>query len=744
MDEDNDVVMDGDTTAPAVTDAPSTTNGHPASESRVTSNGQSTEDDGGEEEEVGTASEHYPLEYLRRGLLPTGCCYDDRMKLHANADFGPNPHHPEDPSRIESIMNMFKRARLIYTGNDSELVQIVKQTPTKYMWRIAAREATEEEICLVHHPDHFNWVKALATKPTEELRRMSAILDQGRDSLYVGSMTYNAALISAGGAIETCKAVVSGTCKNAFAVIRPPGHHAESNTPMGFCLFNNVPIAARVMQADFPDTCRKVMILDWDVHHGNGIQNMFYDDPNILYISIHVYQDGHFYPGRPENSLTPDGGMEHCGTGPGQGKNVNIGWHDQGMGDGEYMAAFQKIVMPIAQEFDPDFVIISAGFDAAAGDELGGCFVTPACYAHMTHMLMSLANGRLAVCLEGGYNLEAISNSALAVARTLMGEPPPQLKIPKISKEAAKVLAKCQAYQAPHWQCMRPGIVDVQEMQALGSLRLHDVIRKAQRQILTQKYNMLPLYIQRDTLFKSFEDQVLVTRGIHSAKKLVVVIHDPPELHGQPDPLDNTLEPHNSWVTDGVMQYIEWATGKGFAVMDINVPHYITHSEDTVSFTPKADAKTLESQIQELMCYVWDNYLQLYEHAEDIFLIGVGNAYIGVKVLLINRDVKSRISGCVNFVTENLRPVKSDVDQELSSWYKENSRVYVTTDHAVWSDAELTRRVLKRRFGTVIRSDVSGLANMMTAHASDAQAWILERVTEDGQGDTTEDETRMV
>jgi len=296
---------------------------------------------------------------------------------------------------------------------------------------------------------------------------------------------------------------------------------------MGFCLFNNVPIAARVCQQDFPDVCRKVLILDWDVHHGNGIQNMFYDDPNVLYISLHVYQNGIFYPGKPDNPMTPDGGIDKCGAGKGLGKNINIGWHEQGMGDGEYMAAFQKIIMPIAHEFNPDLVIISAGFDAAAGDELGGCFVTPACYAHMTHMLMSLAGGKVAVCLEGGYNLEAISKSALAVARTLMGDPPPAMELPKISREAARLLAKVQAYQAPYWECMRPGIVDVQEQQREGAQRLHDVVRAAQRHHLGQKYGMIPLFIQRDVIFKSFENQVLYTPDAAKKRKVLLIVHDP-------------------------------------------------------------------------------------------------------------------------------------------------------------------------------------------------------------------------
>ncbi|KAK4461160.1 histone deacetylase clr3 [Cladorrhinum samala] len=738
---DNDVLMDG--MPEQMADRPPSANGflrHAVTDSSLetpTPNGPSAEDTAedtaatGDGEGEGDDSDYspHPHNTAQRRSLPTGCCYDDRMKLHANADFGPNPHHPEDPSRIEYIMRTFKKNKLVFTGSDEDLIQIIQSTPNKYMWRIPAREATKEEICLVHHPRHYLWVEELSRKSTYELRRLSTIMDQGRDSIYVGSMTYEASLISAGGAIETCKAVVAGTVKNAFAVIRPPGHHAEFDSPMGFCLFNNVPIAAKVCQSDFPNLCRKILILDWDVHHGNGIQNMFYEDPNILYVSLHVYKNGDFYPGKPDNPMVPDGGLSQCGAGPGLGKNINIGWHDQGMGDGEYMAAFQKIVMPIAHEFNPDLVIISAGFDAAAGDELGACFVSPACYAHMTHMLMSLAGGKVAVCLEGGYDLEAISKSALAVAQTLMGESPPQMEIPKINKDAAKVLAKVQAYQAPYWECMRPGVVDVQEMRTQDSTRLHDVVRLAQRQVLSDKHGMIPLYIQRDVLFKSFENQVLVTRGIQAARKLMVIIHDPPALHGQPDPLDNTLEAHNSWITDGVMRYIEWAISKDFGVMDINVPHYISRPEDSEPYTSRSDEAALGAQLRELTCYLWDNYLQLFD-VEDLFLIGVGNAYLGVKTLLINRNVKERISGIVNFVDGSLRPVKSDVDEYLSAWYRENSQVYVANDHACWSDPDLTRKVMKRRFGNAIRSQVNGLTMMMMEHLKDVQQFIMDRVTE--------------
>ncbi|KAF5011475.1 hypothetical protein FDECE_2394 [Fusarium decemcellulare] len=675
----------------------------------------------------------------RRGLLPTGCCYDDRMKLHMNADFSPNTHHPEDPRRIHEIFKAFKKMGLVYTGPEAELPRIMRECPTRYMWRIPARPATREEICLAHSPDHLSWVENLDKISTAELRELTRRYDQGRESIYVGSMSYPAALLSAGGAIETCKNVVTGQVKNAFAVIRPPGHHAEFDAPMGFCFFNNVPVAVRVCQQDYPDICRKVLILDWDVHHGNGVQNIFYQDPNVLYISLHVYQNGMFYPGKPPNPMTPDGGIENCGSGPGLGKNINIGWPDQGMGDGEYMAAFQRIVMPIAKEFNPDLVVISAGFDAADGDELGGCFVSPSCYAHMTHMLMSLADGKVSVCLEGGYNLKAISVSAVAVARTLMGEPPPKMELPKINKEAARMLAKVQALQAPYWECMRPGIVNVPNVQSLNANRLHDVIRNAQRQVLQSKHSMVPLYIQREQLYKSYENQVLVTPGLYEAKKILIIIHDPPHLVAQPDVIDTSLEPHNAWVVEGVTEYIDWAIGQKFGVMDINIPAYVTHEEDSDAYIAGFKEKALQEQIQTLVCYIWDNYLQLYD-AEDVFIMGVGNAYLGVKVLLVNRDCKSRISGVVNFVNGTLRPVKSDIDTDLSSWYKENSRVYIAGDHACWSDADLTRKVQKRRFGTVVRSPELGLNKMMQAHADEARAWMLDRVTETSDKDMTDEE----
>ena len=146
----------------------------------------------------------------RRALQPTGVCYDDRMKLHLNVDWSPNDHHPEDPRRIEEIFNVFKDAGLIYTGDPAEVARVFRDTPNKYMYRLGVREATKDEICKAHDPDHYDWVEKLSHMSYHELRILTKIKDQGRDSLYVGAMSFLAATLSAGGAIEVATHVVTG------------------------------------------------------------------------------------------------------------------------------------------------------------------------------------------------------------------------------------------------------------------------------------------------------------------------------------------------------------------------------------------------------------------------------------------------------------------------------------------------------------------------------------------------------
>jgi histone deacetylase 6 len=183
------------------------------------------------------------------------------------------------------------------------------------------------------------------------------------------------------------------------------------------------------------------------------------------------------------------------------------------MGDGDYLYAFQQVVMPIAQEFNPDLVIVSAGFDAAEGDALGMCHVSPAGFAHMTHMLMSLAGGKIVACLEGGYNLRSIARSSLAVTRTLMGEPPDRID-PEHTEPSANGVATVQLVigeQSKYWKCLYPKETYETRLHRMGGERLSDVLRNKQASDYWSKFRMSPLYILREKISKSFENQVLAT-----------------------------------------------------------------------------------------------------------------------------------------------------------------------------------------------------------------------------------------
>jgi len=191
------------------------------------------------------------------------------------------------------------------------------------------------------------------------------------------------------------------------------------------------------------------MIVDWDVHHGNATQHMFYNDKRVLYVSLHRYDNGMFYPGNPDASHT------HVGKEEGEGYNVNVAWSGSTMGDAEYLAAFHHILMPIAYEYNPELVIISCGFDAARGDPLGHYDITPSGYAHMTHLLTSLAGGKVIIALEGGYNLTSISNSMCACAAALLGDvlPPVESAVPNYY--AVECIRNVAQVHAKYWKSLK-------------------------------------------------------------------------------------------------------------------------------------------------------------------------------------------------------------------------------------------------------------------------------------------------
>ncbi|KAF1926568.1 putative histone deacetylase [Didymella exigua CBS 183.55] len=647
--------------------------------------------------------------------LKTGLVYDPRMRFHAEI---PNNStiddiHPEDPRRIHSIFEEIREAGLVRGPESSEI-----DDPDDHCWRIGIRPAEKHEILTIHTPEHYDFLTLEALK---------------RDSIYFNHSTYDCARLAAGGAIEACKAVVQGSVRNAIAIIRPPGHHAESDSPSGFCIFNNVPIAARVCQDAYPQTCRKILILDWDVHHGNGIQHAFYRDPNVLYISLHVFRGGDFYPNLPDGNLT------YCGEGDGIGKNVNIPWEEHGMGDAEYLYAFQEVVMPIAGEFDPDLVIISAGFDAAEGDVLGGCFVTPACYGHMTHMLSRLAKGKVVVCLEGGYNLRSIARSALAVTRVLMQEPPDRLsedlQAPKAT--AVRVIEQVKRQHSKHWKCLYPKHLDRTDPGFAATDALHNVIRQWQSQRLALEHGMtpLPLQINYAGLSQTFEHNVIATPDFMERKPLLVILHDPPSFQDHPDPVTGRRELHNTWLTDVTKSYIDWAIENGFSIIDVNIPQFVAveSEESNLGFTKADDQKVRADKTREMANYLWTNYIEP-NNATQVFFMGIGDAYLGLVDLLSRNetttDESSRLELIIGFIADSaISSVKRiNTDDDIGLWYHQHTKIFVKQSHYAFN-RNLTKK-LRKKLGDLQQSDWNTLDDMLVGHRQEVIDLLLEKKSE--------------
>ncbi|XP_078520855.1 protein deacetylase HDAC6 [Lissotriton helveticus] len=326
----------------------------------------------------------------------TGLVYDERMMEHANAW---DSHHPELPQRISRIYERHMELRLVERCS-----------------RLPARYASDDELMMCHSSEYIQTIRSTADMKPRDLHRLGSEYN----SIFINPKSYDCARLATGCSFSAVEAVMSGKVQNAVAIVRPPGHHAERGTACGFCFFNTAALAARYAQR-IAGRQLKVMILDWDVHHGNGTQHIFEDDPSVLYVSLHRYDHATFFP------ASKDADYNNVGHGSGAGFNVNIAWNNSKMGDAEYLMAFHRAVMPIAYEFNPDLVVVSAGFDAARGDPLGGCLVSPEGYAHMTHLLLGLAGGKIVVVLEGGYNLSSISESMTMCTRTLLGDTLPDL-----------------------------------------------------------------------------------------------------------------------------------------------------------------------------------------------------------------------------------------------------------------------------------------------------------------------------
>ncbi|XP_066396762.1 histone deacetylase 15 isoform X5 [Miscanthus floridulus] len=377
--------------------------------------------------------------------VSTAIGFDERMLLHSEQlEVKPNPH-PERPDRLRAIAASLAAAGIF---------------PSKCAL-VPPREITKEELLMVHSPDHIESV--------EQTKNM--LYSYFTSDTYANGHSACAAKLAAGLCADLASLMVSGRVRNGFALVRPPGHHAGVKQAMGFCLHNNAAVAALAAKRA---GAKKVLIVDWDVHHGNGTQEIFEGDKTVLYISLHRHEDGNFYPGT--------GAAHEVGVLDGQGFSVNIPWSRGGVGDNDYIFAFQTVVLPIAAEFAADITIISAGFDAARGDPLGGCDVTPAGYSWMTSLLADCSNGRLLVILEGGYNLRSISSSATEVVKVLLGDGPNRASfVGSPSREALKTVSQVLKIQQQFWPVLGPTYASLQAQQGSVSsshITKHNELKK--------------------------------------------------------------------------------------------------------------------------------------------------------------------------------------------------------------------------------------------------------------------------
>ncbi len=294
------------------------------------------------------------------------------------------PGHPERPERLAAIAAAI-------APRASELA------------RLEPRPASPEEILRVHTREHL-----------ERLSQTAGHAGQLDPDTYFSAESYDVARLAAGSAIDLVRGVANGSLRSGLAAVRPPGHHAEADRAMGFCLLNNAAIAARAVQAE--EGVDRVLILDWDVHHGNGTQHYFEPDPSVLYFSTHQYP---YYPGT--------GDVVEAGSGKGEGFTVNVPL-PAGCGDAEYVGALQRILVPVVQTFRPELLLVSCGFDAHVDDPLAAMGVTGEGFRRMTAILRALAEdvcgGRLALILEGGYAASGLEEGCRAVLDALLDPDP--------------------------------------------------------------------------------------------------------------------------------------------------------------------------------------------------------------------------------------------------------------------------------------------------------------------------------
>ncbi|XP_063680336.1 histone deacetylase 4-like isoform X5 [Bolinopsis microptera] len=390
----------------------------------------------------------------------TGIIYDSIMLKHICTCSNPVVHK-ESPGRLSSIW-----ARLTETGVANRCA------------RLKSRKATNDELELIHSPEHVCKYGGMRSKTSPDVDGEDFVklkcggIGKDEQTIWNDLCSAQAARIAAGSVLELATKVAMGELKNAFALVRPPGHMAERSEAKVGCYFNNVAIAAKYLTTQ--KLSNRVLIVDWDLEHGNGLQQAFYNDPNVLVINIHRYDNGTFFPRT---------GHATCeGAGEGKGFNINIPFSGSGQaeyGDPEYLAAFRCVIKPVAEQFCPDIVLIAAGYNAMSGHDSYN--VTAECFAFMTQELGRLAEGRIMIALEGGYNLVSLSQACEMCIRSLLGEqithlPAKSLKCAP-NTFAVKAIEECITIHRKYYQ-FAPYLNHI-------SLSVYDAVKRDQEEVDT-------------------------------------------------------------------------------------------------------------------------------------------------------------------------------------------------------------------------------------------------------------------
>ncbi|CAH8531304.1 unnamed protein product [Schistosoma bovis] len=369
----------------------------------------------------------------------TGLVYDERMLKHKHEWF---IEEQESPRRIQQAFH-----------------RCVEENLVSRCIRVPAIPINEDDLTLVHDKWYIEKIKQSCHMSNRELYSLSGEYD----GVFFNRYTWLCATLAAGSVKHLTELIITNQLSNGLALIRPPGHHAMRSEACGYCIFNNIAItAAKFLQPSDVNTVTKksinkhnltylqrILIIDWDVHHGQGTQYAFYNDNRVLYISIHRYEKAKFWPNLREANY------DFIGENLGKGYNVNIPLEETGMTDSDYLAIFYRLIMPIATEFNPQLILISCGFDAAIGCPEGRMWLTPMVFSHFVHKLKSLAGGKVVVVLEGGYFVDSLAEGIVHVLKALLGDPlsPIRLIQPPCSS-VKETIESCITVLSPYWKSL--------------------------------------------------------------------------------------------------------------------------------------------------------------------------------------------------------------------------------------------------------------------------------------------------